>query len=104
MVTKKVKYFEKRHLDLINRHAAKENYNRQLDSSFIDSLPEDYRYPIVMELVHNHAQGKPVDAHMRCFFSALNVTPGLIGIDVSMPLYEMLPEVEIELPEDSNKK
>lgn len=97
MTTKTVKYFEKRHLQTINREAAKLNYNRQLDNKFVDMLPEEYRYPIIMTLIHEHAQGRPVDPHMRCFFSALNVTSELVAIDVPMLLYDMLPETEVTL-------
>jgi hypothetical protein len=104
VATEKVKYFEKRHLQVINREAAKQNYNRQLNDRFLNRLPEDFRYPIVMTLVHEHAQGKPVDAHMRCFFSAFNVTPELIAIDVPMSFYDILPEVEIEMPDRGGRQ
>lgn len=99
MATTTVKYFKKEHLKVINRIAKRLNYNRTLPDELIDTMDDEYKYPIILTFVHEHAQGKPVDPHMRCMFSALNISPTSLIIDTPMELYYFLPEATVELPD-----
>jgi hypothetical protein len=95
----KFKYFTKELLALVNRRAIANNYNRSVEPSFIAQLPNDLSFPVVFELVHEHAAGKPVAPHMRC---RIMIGSSLVGpfdyifVDVEMGMYEMLPEAEVE--------
>ena len=95
-MTDTVKCFKKSTLLQANKIAGKRKYNRQLESKFINSLPEDEWFPILMTLPHEHAQGKKVDPHIRCW--VLFDDHGNRGfIDCDMDLYEALQI--FELPE-----
>lgn len=88
-MTDTVKCFKKSTIIQANKIAAKRNYNRQLDKKFVDSLDDDMWFPIVMTLMHEHAQGKKVDPHIRCWV-VFDEIGNRAFIDCDMDLYEAL--------------
>jgi len=68
------------------------NYNRQGTDEFINkTVPkadpdQDFNYPIMFSMQHEHAQGEPVDTHMRC---------EILVLDVDMDLFIKLPDTSI---------
>lgn len=94
----KVKYVDKKLLNAINKRAVKNNYNRAVTQEFVDSLPEDLNFPITLCMLHEHAAGKPVPAHMRCRVMTASTVTGpfeSVYVDVEMGMFEMLPESEV---------
>lgn len=83
------KYATKDQLIKINKRAIEKNYNRAVEPKFLESLDPNLFFPVCLELPHEHAQGKPVELHMRCMF-VLNERPDRVLIDVEMGMYEML--------------
>lgn len=89
-----IKCFTKATLMQANRIAERRGYNRQLDYNFLKSLPDDKFYPAFFTMIHEHAQGKSVEPHVRCWVAFdENGTRGFIDCD--MKLYSNLDSVEI---------
>lgn len=102
----KFKYFTKDLLAIVNSRAIANNYNRAIEPDFIAQLPDNINFPVVLELLHEHAAGKPVAPHMRCRVMVGDSLAGpfyYVFVDVEMGMYEMLPEAEVEA-EITNKK
>jgi putative restriction endonuclease len=95
-----LKCFNKDSLIEANRIAHKKNYNRSLDFKFVESLPDDKWFPIVMTLPHEHAMGVKVPLHMRCWV-VFDEKGHRAFIDIDMKLYKNL--VEIEVPDKETK-
>lgn len=96
----KVKYFTKELLQKVNRRAIANNYNRAIEPNFIDQLPDDLRFPVTFEFVHEHAAGQPVAPHMRCRVMTGQSLTGpfnFVFIDVEMGMYDMLPEDDVDV-------
>jgi hypothetical protein len=96
---KKYRYLDKDILNKINHlstHIFK--FNRTLPQDVIDALPDDKLFPIVFEMIHEHRAGKPAKPHMRIMVSvpAADTAMTQLLIDVPMPVYDVLPEIEIE--------
>lgn len=94
----KVKYCDKQILSAINRRAIANNYNRAVQQEFIDKLPDDMNFPITFCMLHEHAAGKPVDAHVRCRIMTGESLTGPfhdVFVDVEMGMFDMLPEAEV---------
>ena len=97
----KVKYLNKEILDKVNRRAIANNYNRAVKQEFIDALPDDINFPITFCMLHEHAAGQPVPAHMRC---RIMTGESLFGpfhdvyVDVEMGMFDLLPEHEVKMP------
>jgi hypothetical protein len=97
----KVKYLNKAILDKVNRRAIANNYTRAIKQEFIDSLPDDINFPITFCMLHEHAAGQPVPAHMRC---RIMTGASLVGpfndvyVDVEMGMFDLLPEHEVKMP------
>jgi hypothetical protein len=95
----KIKYCDKQILNAINKRAIANNYNRAIQQQFIDDLPDDVNFPITFCMVHEHAAGKSVPAHMRC---RVMTGKSLLGpfvdvyVDVEMGMFDMMPEAEVE--------
>jgi hypothetical protein len=97
----KIKYLDKQILNCINKRAIANNYNRAVRQEYIDSLPEDLHFPITFCMLHEHAAGKPVAAHMRCMIMTAESLTGPFNnvfVDVEMGMFEMLPEAETSVP------
>jgi hypothetical protein len=94
-MTKKTKYATKEQLVTINNRAIDKNYNRAVPPKFLAELDDTLLFPICFELLHEHAQGKPVEPHMRCMF-VLNAVPERVLIDVEMGMYDLLSEFDSE--------
>jgi hypothetical protein len=95
----KVKYLDKKILNVVNKRAVKNNYNRAVRQEFIDSLPEDVNFPVTFCMVHEHAAGQPVPAHMRCRIMTAQTAIGPFNdvfVDVEMGMFDMLPEAEVK--------
>ena len=85
--------------------ARERNYNQQVTDEFINkTIPEadpDQRciYPIKFSIPHEHAQGEPVDPHIRCKILGPwgdEVEPVVpIILDVDMDLFISLPNTSI---------
>lgn len=87
----KIKYATKKQLIQINNRAIEKNYNRTLNPAALETLNADTFFPICFEMLHEHAQGKPVEPHVRCIF-VLSAVPEKVIVDVEMGMYEMLEE------------
>jgi len=85
--------------------ARERNYNRQVTDEFINkTVPEsdpyqDFNYPIMFIMLHEHAQGKPVDTHMRCEilgpWGTEDEPTASVLLDVDMDLFIKLPDTSI---------
>lgn len=83
------KCFNKTTILHANKEAKKNNYNRQLEPKFVDSLPEDVWFPIFFTMMHEHAAGVKVDMHVRCWVQFdEHGTKG--WIDIPMKIYNTL--------------
>lgn len=89
----KIKYATKEQLIKINNRAIEKNYNRAVEPEFLNGLDDNLLFPICLDLLHEHAQGKPVEPHMRCMF-VLSAAPDRLMLDVEMGMYEMLSEYD----------
>jgi len=94
----KIKYATKEQLVKINKRAIEKNYNRAVEPEYLDALNDTLLFPICFEMLHEHAQGKPVEPHVRCMF-VLSALPDRVLIDVEMGMYEMLDEHDDKKPE-----
>jgi hypothetical protein len=81
-------------LKKLNERATALNYNRTLYPEAIDRLPDDEIFAISPIMIHEHAQGKPVDPHLRCSIKSVTgqTDLGFVLIDVPMELFELLPK------------
>jgi hypothetical protein len=101
----KIKFLNKRLLDKVNRRAIANNYNRAVVQEFIDDLPDDMNFPVTLQLVHEHAAGKPVEPHMRCRIMTGQSLTGpftSVFVDIEMGMFEMLPEADIPDPPNAD--
>jgi hypothetical protein len=103
----KVKFCDKAILKAINKRALRNNYNRAIEEDFVDSLPDEMKFPVTFCMVHEHAAGQPVAPHMRCRIMVGKSLTGpfdYVFVDVEMGMFDLLPEVEIpdrESPQDT---
>ena len=97
-----IKLFSRAHLLKANRIAAERDYNRQMSDRFIRSLPNHAMFPVIMTLVHEHAAGEKVDAHMRCWVSFYDGIKYFIDCD--MRLYNSLPSFTLPDEEEEETK
>jgi hypothetical protein len=94
----KVKYCDKKILNVINKRAVANNYNRAVKQEFIDSLPDNMHFPVTFCMLHEHAAGKPVATHVRCRIMTGESLTGPFNevfVDVEMGMFEMMPETEV---------
>ena len=56
---RRIKFFTKKSLKRANDRAMRMKLNRQIKRSYINSLHNDTKYPITMELFHDGYDGKP---------------------------------------------
>tara|TARA_R110002020_G_scaffold213289_4_gene420032 strand:+ start:8494 stop:8808 length:315 start_codon:yes stop_codon:yes gene_type:complete len=85
--------FTKQQLKEANAWAISMNYNRALEpkplEKHLSSLTEDTKFPIVLSIFHEHAEGQLVDPHMRCEI-VIDQTGKTALIDVDMDLFNSL--------------
>lgn len=91
-----VKFFKKDSLIKANRIAIERNYNRQIKPEYLASLPNNVLYPISFTMIHEHAQGKLVEPHIRCWVYIRESEK--VFIDCDMKIYQSLDSWEI--PDD----
>jgi hypothetical protein len=86
------RYTTKRGLQQLNAEAERRNYNRQIVPEALDRLPENALVALIPVIVHEHAQGKPVAPHLRCFVAAHPDPVGLgsVMLDTPIELFELL--------------
>lgn len=79
----------------LNQEATRRNYNRQILEAGIDSLADDAILAISPIMIHEHAQGKAVEPHLRCSVRLVHPKTmpwdGLM-LDVPIEMFEMLPQ------------
>lgn len=91
------RFADKELLRKLNAAAEANNYNRQLTSEGIDSLPEDAIVAIAPIIIHEHAAGVRVEPHLRCSVRMVHPTAAAWGglmLDVPMDLFALLPDQE----------
>jgi hypothetical protein len=71
------------------RQAVKRDYNRQLDQSFVRSLPREQRYPIVFSMLHEHSHGHLVEPHVRCQI-VTDAEGHTVMLDIPLEMYQQL--------------
>ena len=83
-----MKYFTQAELIVACIIAERRGYNRQLETDKIwsDTKPTD-KFPVMFAMIHEHAEGLPVDPHMRCVIS---VNGDSVQIDTDMEIYDLL--------------
>lgn len=89
------RFADKNLLRKINNEAVRRSYNRALDKKAVENLDEDLIVAITPMLVHEHAQGRPVDPHLRCAVAIVHPVPapwGGLMLDVPFELFELLPK------------
>jgi|TARA_B100000959_G_C14734191_1_gene522274 hypothetical protein len=87
------------------RIAQQRNYDRQVTDEFIDDVlsksdaDQVVNYPVATSYVHSHAQGEPVEPHMRCEilgpWGNEEIPWTKICLDVDMNLFIQLPNTSI---------
>lgn len=95
-----VGYADKEILQKLNDAATERSYNRTLYSAAIDRLPDDEIFAITPIMVHEHAQGKAVDPHLRCSIKSVTGQTdfGFVLIDVPFELFDLLPKKSAVTP------
>jgi hypothetical protein len=88
------RYADKDILKKLNDEATRLNYNRTLYPEAIDKLPDDEIFAVVPLMIHEHAQGVPVDPHLRCRLTSATGQTNMdfVLLDIPMYLFELLPE------------
>lgn len=88
-------------------HAEKHDYNRNINlESFRETIesfgydPERLNYPVLPLIIHEHAQGKKVDPHIRIkVVGPLNESDSLVVeaiLDCSFEVFNKLPIFDLE--------
>lgn len=90
-----MKCFTKATIMQANRIAVSRKYNRQLENKFLKSLPDDKLFPAFFTMIHEHAQGKRVEPHVRCWV-AFDAEGTKAFIDCDMKLYNNLYTVSVD--------
>lgn len=88
---KKVKYFTKESLIEANRVAIATKRNRSLYEDKLESLPEDFKFPVGFTMIHN-------DVEMRVQITLAESLDGPFGqvwLDIPFETFNALPEVEV---------
>lgn len=91
-----------------NHCAIKLHYNRTLEPSYFEKLPDDTVFAVMPVMIHEHAEGKLVAEHVRCRINWMDSVPqpdtkepkpGPIctaWLDVPMVLYEVFKKREYD--------
>jgi hypothetical protein len=87
-------YADKAALRSLNADAVRRDYNRQLDPAAIEALPDDAVFVISPIMIHEHAQGKLIEPHLRCSVRGLEktATPMMAVLDISSEMFKTLPK------------
>lgn len=70
----------KKKFQQLNRLAIKRKYNRSIMPVFFKTVTDKDEFLVHPWLVHEHAQGKMVEPHLRC--QVLFCTGGVVGLSV----------------------
>ena len=86
-----LRYVRRSHLCQIADNAERWDYNRQLDSKSIRTLPKNRKivYPVVKTLMHEHRHGQPCELHMRL---VVEMSDGIAFADVPLNYFDGLPK------------
>lgn len=71
----------------LNNVAANNNYNRVICQDYLREIPDDATFSLRPIMVHEHAQGRRVAAHLRCFVTPDNDKSNIVMLDVPMDEY-----------------
>ena len=71
----------------LNNVAANNNYNRVICQDYLREIPDDATFSLRPIMVHEHAQGRRVTAHLRCFVTPDNDKSNIGMLDVPMDEY-----------------
>lgn len=84
-------YVRRSHLCEIADNADRWNYNRQLDSKAVRTLPKSRRiaYPVIQSFLHEHRNGEPCEIHMRL---VIHLPKGIATADVPLNYFDKLPK------------
>lgn len=85
------RYLRRSHLVEIADNADRWDYNRQLDSEVIRTLPDDetIAYTVSMNFQHEHRYGEPCEPHMRLI---VGLPEGSAIADVPLDYFDKLPK------------
>jgi hypothetical protein len=85
------RYVSRAHLCEIADHADVWDFNRQLDSKAVRTLPKNsgIMYPVSMTLPHKHRHGKPCEPHMRLM---IDIKETVAFADVPLNYFNELPK------------
>ena len=82
-----------------NAWAIEVGYNRAFEPAplleRLDSMPDDIRFPITLDLPHHHANGVEVDEHRRCHI-VLDPSGTRGYLDIDLDLFNSLDTVEVK--------
>lgn len=90
-----VRFADKEILQRLNAEAIQRKYNRTLVADAINELADDELFAISPILIHEHAQGKAVEPHLRCSVQARGQDIGFVVLDVPVELFEFLPDQQM---------
>jgi hypothetical protein len=70
------------------------DFNRQLDSHAVRSLPKDRHlaYPVIQQLVHEHRHFEPCEPHIRL---VVDIQGAVAIADVPMDYFDKLPKLYV---------
>ena len=94
---RKIKFFTVSELLAAGELASQRGYNRQLDNAVTKNLIQmslndtEVKFPVLLSMSHEHAQGVPVDPHVRVMVA---LSPdNTIMLDVDTDLFTHLGEI-----------
>ena len=93
----KLVYFTKPQIENANNWAIEIGYNRALDpkalANYLETCPDDTKFPIVYSMIHTYALGKKVDPHVRCGI-VMKPDGNVSYVDVDIDFYNALDSIE----------
>ena len=96
-VKDKYVYFTKPQIENANNWAIEVGYNRALETkalaNYLETCPDDIKFPIIYSFVHDHAQGKKVDRHVRCGI-AMKPDGNISFVDIDLDFFNGLDSIE----------
>ena len=93
----KLVYFTKPQIENANNWAIQIGYNRAIDpkalSEYLETCPDDMKFPVVHSMIHEYALGKKVDPHVRCGI-IMKPDGNVSFVDVDLDFYNGLDSIE----------
>ena len=105
-MNEKPKVLDTPKLRILNEQAIENNYNRQLDPKWLDSVDPDGIHVVGFTMVHEHAVGVAVEPHVRAQLFVkvkdqeksqevwLDIPTQEVWLDIPMAYFNELPHVE----------